>query len=368
MSEPLVSIIIPAYNAEATIGEALASALAQTYAALEVIIVDDGSGDRTAEIVEEVAARDRRVTLLRQQNRGVAAARNRAIEHARGEYIAPLDADDVWAPEKLAAQVQRMEQGGAAMGMVYSWWIGLDPDGTPTLATTPWDVEGDVYETLLYMNFIGNASVPLFRRSALEQVGLYDARLREQGGQGCEDWDLSLRVAERFHVGVAPGYHVGYRTVPGSMSFNCDTMAESYRLVVEAVRRQQPDIPPELFRWSRGNFFTYLANMSYAENNHWEALRWVVRAAWVDPAALLSSYTVRLGLKSLLRVVAQPLLGGRSVPRKDGARRAKDAPADLVEEAVRRGLPWTSWKPYDRVYGRRWRLIRNRDRRLMCLA
>lgn len=103
---PFVSVIIPAYNAEAFIGRTLESVLAQTYENIEVLVVDDGSRDRTAEIVASFAQKDSRVILLKQQNAGVAAARNLAIEKSRGEYIAPLDADDIWYPSKLDKQVQ----------------------------------------------------------------------------------------------------------------------------------------------------------------------------------------------------------------------------------------------------------------------
>ena len=102
---PLVSVIIPACNAEIFLEKTLDSVLAQTYKNIEVLVVDDGSQDRTAEIVEGVAQRDHRVILLRQSNAGVAAARNLAIQKSSGKYIAPIDADDIWFPQNLEKQV-----------------------------------------------------------------------------------------------------------------------------------------------------------------------------------------------------------------------------------------------------------------------
>jgi len=96
---PLVSVIVPAYNAEAFIAQTLDSIISQTYQNIEILVVDDGSQDRTPEIVESFAQRDQRITLLRQANAGVAAARNLAIEKSNGEYIAPIDADDIWYPQ-----------------------------------------------------------------------------------------------------------------------------------------------------------------------------------------------------------------------------------------------------------------------------
>jgi glycosyltransferase involved in cell wall biosynthesis len=108
--KPLVSVIIPAFDAADHISQALNSALSQTYEAIEVIVVDDGSSDATSSIVEEFVRRDTRVRLIRQNNAGVGAARNTAIEESRGEYIAPLDADDFWFPQKLEKQVACMER------------------------------------------------------------------------------------------------------------------------------------------------------------------------------------------------------------------------------------------------------------------
>src|SRR5690606_15977961 len=127
--DPVVSVVVPAYNAEAYLGEALRSVLAQTYELLEVLVIDDGSQDRTADIVRELAMEDERVRLLQQSNSGVADARNLGIEHARGVYIAPLDADDLFYPQKLEAQVARMESGDEAVGVVYCWWISIDHEG-----------------------------------------------------------------------------------------------------------------------------------------------------------------------------------------------------------------------------------------------
>ena len=110
MQEALVSVIVPAFNAASYIRQTLNSVLAQTYRKIEVILVDDGSSDSTAKIVEEFVARDPRFQLIRQANAGVGAARNTAIKRARGKYLAPLDTDDLWFPKKLETQVACMER------------------------------------------------------------------------------------------------------------------------------------------------------------------------------------------------------------------------------------------------------------------
>lgn len=110
-----VSVVMPAYNAEATIASAMASVCDQTYEDWELILVDDGSTDRTAELAGSAAASDKRIRLIRQRNQGVAAARNAAIEAATGRYLAFLDADDLWLPTKLERQVGFMSRRGSAL-------------------------------------------------------------------------------------------------------------------------------------------------------------------------------------------------------------------------------------------------------------
>ena len=116
-SDALVSVLVPAYNAASTIAETLASALAQTHESLEIIVVDDGSSDNTAAVVEDFSARDSRVIFVRQTNGGVASARNAALSMARGSFVAPLDADDLWHPEKISRQMRRLAEAGSATGV-----------------------------------------------------------------------------------------------------------------------------------------------------------------------------------------------------------------------------------------------------------
>ena len=117
----LISVVIPAYNATATLAETLRSALRQTHAELEVIVVDDGSKDGTRAMAESFAAEDPRVRVISKANAGVAAARNTGIDAARGDFIAPLDADDLWHPDKLRLQLERFTNGPPSLGLVYNW-------------------------------------------------------------------------------------------------------------------------------------------------------------------------------------------------------------------------------------------------------
>ena len=114
MAAPAVSVIVPAYNAAVTIAETLRSVSAQTCGALEIIVVDDGSTDATVDIVAEHARTEPRLRLIRQANAGVAAARNVALAHATADYIAPIDADDLWHPTRVEKHLTMLEQNSAA--------------------------------------------------------------------------------------------------------------------------------------------------------------------------------------------------------------------------------------------------------------
>ncbi|MDX1530668.1 MAG: glycosyltransferase family 2 protein [Rhodothermales bacterium] len=318
----LVSVVVPAYNAAAHLRPTLASALAQTYAALEVLVVNDGSTDETVALVEAFAAEDERVRLLHQPNRGVAAARNLGILHAEGDYIAPLDADDLWHPRKIEAQVRTMEGGGEGVGLVYAWWSSIDGAGARRYAAHPWAVEGDVYEALLSFNFIGNASVPLLRRDSVEAVGGYDPTLRARGGQGCEDWDLALRIAERYEFLVTPAYLVEYRLSWGSMSADCKAMKRSYDLMMQHARSRHPGTPERVYRCAESHFCRHLADVSWSEGRRAEAWGWF-RRAFLGGAAVATPWRAALALDALpapLRKAAAPLARRWTAPSGYGLR------------------------------------------------
>lgn len=291
---PLVSVIMPAHNAAPFIGQAIRSVQEQTYENIELIVVDDGSQDQTARVVREIAETDGRVTLLQQPNRGVAAARNAGIEASGGQYIAPLDADDVWHPQKIARQVLCMQKTGPSVGLVYTWWIGIDRAGDFLHFSHQWRVEGSVYEAMVSLNFTGNASTPLMRRTYVERAGGYDDQLKAQGGQGCEDWDLALRIARQSRVRVVPAYLVGYRRAAGSMSNESRTMRKSHELVMEKTRRLGPSMPDMIYRWSESHFYLHLAEVNYRSGRFRGIVYWLSRACSMGPGAVLSPWTVQL--------------------------------------------------------------------------
>lgn len=236
-SSPLVSVIIPAYEARATLPRTLQSVLAQTHRNLEVLVVDDGSRDNTAQLAEQVSAADSRIRLFRRANGGVAAARNLGIEMATGEFIAPLDADDVWHPRKLELQLERFAQSDRKTGLVYNWFRMIDGEDRVRGASPSPRVEGMCLHRHLAYNFISNGSTPLMRREAIGNLR-YDPRLKEAGAGGCEDYLLQLQIARHWKFALVPAWLTGYRKTEATMSSDVARMIRSHIAVLEMMREE----------------------------------------------------------------------------------------------------------------------------------
>lgn len=247
----LVAVVIPAYNAAVTLAETLESVLAQTHTALDIVVVDDGSTDNTRQIAEAFAERDPRVRVLSQPNGGVARARNTGIAATTAEFVAPLDADDLWHPEKIARQLAVMRAGGRDMGFVYTLFRTIDGQSRVDRNSGVGPFHGWVYLRHLVLNFVGNGSTLLLCRAALEEVGGYDPALYDQGVQGTEDYLIQLLIARRWQVGLAPEYLVGYRKSPGAMSADGVRMAYSRLACLDIVARHYPETPLRLLNQAR---------------------------------------------------------------------------------------------------------------------
>ena len=311
-NSPLVSVIIAAYNAEQFIARTLSSVIEQTYKNLEILVVDDGSKDRTVEIVEQFATKDSRINLLRQPNSRVAKARNLAIKNAKGEYIAPVDADDIWHPQKIEKQIEVFLNSEPSVGLVYTWSFLIDESDRITNRFDEINsfhfsnvarAEGEVYLPLIYLNFIGNASVPLIRKSCLNKVGNYNELLEEQGALYCEDWDLQLRIAEFYQYKVVPNFLVGYRRLSNSMSGNHLGMAKSYDIIMANVREKYPKIPSFIYRWSKSHFYSNLFKKSYKTEQYRATIYLLREAVKADYKILLKPGVYKIFFLTLIKYV-----------------------------------------------------------------
>lgn len=222
---PKVSVIIPAYNAEKKIAETLDSVLRQTFSDFEVIVINDGSTDGTLEIVSKIP--DRRIKVLSHPNAGAQKSRNRGIECALGEYLAFLDADDLWTRDKLECQLKALQANPEA-AVAYSWTDFINESGERLGRGQHFQFSNNVYERLLLGDFIGSGSNPLVRKEAVLNVGNFDESL--VGGQ---DWEMWLRLAARYHFTVVPKVQVLYRKSATSWSSNLKRQEIGYRQVIE---------------------------------------------------------------------------------------------------------------------------------------
>jgi glycosyltransferase involved in cell wall biosynthesis len=249
---PKVSIVIPAYNAMKYLPETVASVFQQTFEDYEVIIVNDGSTDD----IESWFAQfnNPKTRLITQENQGLSGARNTGILNATGEYVALLDADDLWVPTKLEKQVKLLDES-PEVGLVYTWMALIDEKGQPTGRMFSAEDEGKIWEKLLEFNVVGCGSVPLIRRSCFDTVGLFDRNLRSF----VEDWDLWLRMAPHFDFKVVKEPLVYYRQLPSSASRNWEAMAVSYQLVLDKNFTDVPQEKQYLKAKSNGFINLYLA-------------------------------------------------------------------------------------------------------------
>ncbi len=299
-----VSVVIPAYNAAGTIRMTLITALAQSHWNLEIIVVDDGSTDKTADVVEEIVAKDRRIRLIRMSNGGVAAARNRGIKEACGAFVAILDADDIWHPKKIAKQLAVFRTGASRLGLVYCWYREIDEAGRIISNAIFPPYIGDVYAPLILSNFIGGGSAALIRRSCLEEVSGFDTSLRDRGAQGSEDTKLFLAIAERYDFGLVPEFLMGYRRTSGNMSQDVSQMSRSKMFVLSEARSRHPELPRRLFRWAQGESHLWLATESLYSGRFWPALALLIRTLLCDPAAVCRQSTV-CALRDGIRIILQ---------------------------------------------------------------
>jgi len=230
---PTVSVIIPAFNAAATIQRTIGSVVQQSFTAWELIVIDDGSTDRTAELVREI--RDDRIRLYSIVNAGVAAARNFGIEHASGSFIAFLDADDSWATEKLMDQHAALLEDPAA-GLAYSWTLFIDDEGLEQYRHVPEIIDGNTYGRILVHNFLMCGSTPLVRKEAIEAVGHFDASMSP-----FEDWDYFIRLARYCRFALVPRYQIFYRQSDTSASAQLNRLEERALRLHEKAFREAPD-------------------------------------------------------------------------------------------------------------------------------
>lgn len=314
-SAALVSVVIPAYNAGPFIERTLRSVIAQTYPSIEIIVVDDGSTDTTRAIACRVAEADARVKVISVANGGVARARNIGIEASRGEYVAFLDADDLWHPTKIALQVAALEAAGdPSWAASYTLSRSINADDLTRRPDPNRYRSGYILAQHLFARFVGNGSSLLVRRSAALAIGGFDPSYADAGIGGSEDLDFELKIAARYRIAAVPQFLVGYRHHPGNMSSNHVRMS---RAIIETIRRSlaaNPDLPDAAVRYILATTYNWASLILWRDGKIMLWLKHKLLALMNDP--VLIAFRLFKWFNRKLRAV-DAAVGGRrkTIPR-----------------------------------------------------
>jgi glycosyltransferase involved in cell wall biosynthesis len=275
---PLVSVVVAAYNMEKYVALAVRSALAQTYRTIEVRVIDDGSTDGTALALAQFAG-DGRVHYHYQPNQGQARAKNRGIRESRGEFIAFLDADDLWRPDKLEKQMAALARHADA-GVVYSDVSYIDGEGAPAPAPERQYHSGRITEQLFIDNFV-NFPTALVRRECFTELGDFDETLP----MGI-DWDLWLRLSTRYAFVFLADRTAAYRIWPGQMSRDATTrFACTLRIMDAFLSRYRALLPDAVVAEAWAHTYTGQGRRLTDAGRRREALGFLAAALKRRPAS-----------------------------------------------------------------------------------
>lgn len=312
MREPLVSVVIVTYNKADTIGEAIESVLRQTYTHFEILVVDDGSTDATAEAVQPYLDR---IRYLPKSNGGTGSARNLGIQEAKGSYVAFLDGDDLWLPNKLELQMQAFEREPELLAVQCSAYCvdaGLTRILEERRCHPRWDTLADF---LLFRNLPAFSSTVVIRKEAFHRIGGFGTDLVI-----LSDWDMVCRLARVGRVRSVPQVGVLYRQYPRNQSRDVGIHIEPG---IRSLARffSDPALDPGIGAraaqvWAR--FYAMLAG-GYFRNREWvNSLLWAGKALRTSPhvAPYLLGWPLRMA-RRLLWAARRPRLGLQELPRTD---------------------------------------------------
>jgi glycosyltransferase involved in cell wall biosynthesis len=260
-----VSVIIPVYGAEKYIAATMQSVLEQTYKSFELLIIDDGSPDKSIEVCQQFT--DPRIKIIRQQNRGLAGARNTGIRHAQGDYLAFLDADDLWLPEKLEKHVEHLENS-PSVGVSFSCSAFIDETGKPLGLYQKPKLTGITIPNLLCRNPISNGSAPVIRREVFEAIKFQDNLYgtvedfyfddRFRASEDIECW-FRIAIQTEWQIEGIPEALTLYRVNSGGLSASVFKQLDSWEQVIEKTRSYAPDLVAQWENPARAYQLRYLA-------------------------------------------------------------------------------------------------------------
>ena len=254
----------------------------------EIIVINDGSTDSTIKLLNTI--KDERIKVFSYANGGLPTARNRGIKNANGEFIAFLDADDMWTPDKLELQLTALKKNPQA-AVAYSWNYYKYEKAEDSYADCSSFYQGNVYADLLVKNFLQNGSNPLIRKQAIDNIGFFDANL-----ESCEDWDFYLRLAAKWEFTLVHKPQVIYRQSSTSMTSKLDVMKKYMLIVIDRAFTEAPQELQHLKKQSIAWVHKYIAHqyLKYQTNQTKDlnlAGYELCRAIYTYPTILLEEYT-----------------------------------------------------------------------------
>jgi glycosyltransferase involved in cell wall biosynthesis len=281
MDKPKVSVVIPNYNYGRFLGDAVESVLGQSVPPYEVIVVDDGSTDESLEVL---SAFGERVKVVRQQNKGVGAARNAGIRISSGEFVALLDADDFWLKEKLEKQLE-LFNSDSSVGLVTTGMLEVGLDGEE-IARHQEGMSGFCADDLLMFRPVvsGPGSTSLFRRDVFDAVGGFDERKELHPS---EDWEFSFRVAQASRIGFVEEILAVYRNHGGNGHLRIPRLERSMILALSTALEGASDEQRRLRRKSFGRVYSTLAGSYLRALQPGGFIRMAAKCAVSDPASLM---------------------------------------------------------------------------------
>lgn len=309
-----VSVIMPVYNVQDFVGRAIACVLEQTFTDYELILVDDGSTDNSPWICEAIAAHDPRIRTIRQDNRVLAAARNTGIRSAIGDYIAFLDSDDLWAPDKLAQHVALLDSDDR-IGVSYSASEFIDMSGRSTgLYQTPKCDDVSTADILL-RNPIGNGSVAVIRREVFEQIRFVDETGRNayfnpelRQSEDIECWVRIAATTDWQFKGISDALTL-YRVNDNGLSANVEKQFFSWLQAIALMREYAPELIRQFGRQAKAYQYRYLARRAIFCRDRKTAVALFFKAilsspkiAIVEPGRTLNTLSAALALICLPQV------------------------------------------------------------------
>jgi len=308
---PQISVIIPAYNCEKTIQETIASVLNQTFSDLEIIVINDGSSDRTLEVIQQIC--DPRITVYSYPNSGPATSRNRGILKAQGNYLSFLDGDDLWTQDKLIGQYQALQDFPTA-AVAYSGTDWIDAQGSFLHHASALNPSGNVYAYALLYNLFGSGSNFLVRREALWAVQESDQESNcffDEFTKPSEDWDLCIRLAKKYEFIYINSVQILYRRSLNSLSSQLDQQEQGTTRALRKAFSHAPENLQYLKRSSLTNIYRYITYKSLegfpTYQRGWQGLKVLIKLLAYD----LTSLKQKVTWKVLARILIMLLLPAR---------------------------------------------------------